>query len=307
VSGAGEGGTTGLRTLLEEKTAEVEALRAQLDEVRARELGARAELVRSAQLATLGNLIRGVAHEVNTPLGALSSNHDTTRRALEKLQRILDDEVVTPDELVEVRRIVYAITAVEETNAMAMERMKHVVSSLRTFGRPDRSEIDRIDLAEALEGTLDLVKHELGGSITVERELSELPLIECYAQQLNQVFMNLMMNAIHAMAGGGSLSVRTRALEDAVEVEIADTGSGISPENLEKLFEPGFTTKKGRVGMGLGLAICREIVDRHGGRIDVDSELDVGTTFTVRLPLALPGGEEPVAVLDEAQTRGGVQ
>ncbi|MGD8288843.1 MAG: ATP-binding protein [Gemmatimonadota bacterium] len=307
MSGAGEGGTTGLRTLLEEKTAEVEALRAQLDEVRARELGARAELVRSAQLATLGNLIRGVAHEVNTPLGALSSNHDTTRRALEKLQRILDDEVVTPDELVEVRRIVYAITAVEETNAMAMERMKHVVSSLRTFGRPDRSEIDRIDLAEALEGTLDLVKHELGGSITVERELSELPLIECYAQQLNQVFMNLMMNAIHAMAGGGSLSVRTRALEDAVEVEIADTGSGISPENLEKLFEPGFTTKKGRVGMGLGLAICREIVDRHGGRIDVDSELDVGTTFTVRLPLALPGGEEPVAVLDEAQTRGGVQ
>lgn len=296
-----------LEARLAEVTGEVERLENELQEVRAREVGARAELVRSTQLATLGNLVRGVAHEINTPLGALASNHDTTRRALEKLQRILDDEVVTPDELVEVRRIVHAVTAVQETNVMAVERMKHVVSALRTFGRPDRSEIDRVSLEAALEGTLELAKHELGRGIAVETDFGGIPDVECYAQQVNQVFMNLMMNAIHAMVDGGTLRVRGRSLGDAVEVDIADTGSGISPEHLEKLFEPGFTTKGGRVGMGLGLAICREIVDRHGGRISVDSELGVGTTFTVRLPLRLPGPAERVASLDEAQTPGGIR
>lgn len=278
---------------------EVDGLRAELEAVRAREQGARAELVRAAQLATLGNLVRGVAHEINTPLGALSSNHDTTRRALGKLQRILDDEVVTPDELGEVRRIVRAIAAVQETNELAVERMKHVVSSLRRFGRPDRSEVDRIDLADAISGTLDLAKHQLGDSIAVELRLGDTPRVECYAQQVNQVFMNLIMNAAHAMQGGGTLTIRSRAIGDAVEIEISDTGTGIKPEDLDKLFEPGFTTKGGRVGMGLGLAICREIVDRHGGDIAVESEVGVGTTFTVRLALALPESREPVAAHEQ--------
>jgi signal transduction histidine kinase len=280
---------------LDRARREIEALRKELEDVRARELGARAELVRSAQLATLGNLVRGVAHEINTPLGALASNHDTTRRALAKLQRILDDEVVTADELVEVRRIVHAITAVEETNVMAVDRMKHVVASLRTFGRPDRSEVDRVELREAIRGTLDLMKHEMGGGIEVRLELDELPLVECYAQQVNQVFMNLMMNAVHAMGARGTLTVRARALDGAVEVEVSDTGPGIPPKSLERLFEPGFTTKGKRVGMGLGLAICREIVDRHRGGISVSSEVGIGTTFTVRLPLELADEDEPAA------------
>jgi two-component system NtrC family sensor kinase len=268
-------------------TAEAAALRRELDEVRARELGARAELVRTAQLATLGNLVRGVAHEINTPLGALASNHDTTSRALEKLQRILDDEVVTPDELVEVRRIVKAVTAVQETNVMAVERMKHVVQSLRNFGRPDRSEIDRVDLRDGIEGTLALIKHQMGPSISVVREIYDLPLVECYAQQVNQVFMNLMVNAAQAMGERGTLTVRARAVDDGVEVQVSDTGPGIKPENLDRLFEPGFTTKGKRVGMGLGLAICREIIDRHAGDISVATQVGVGTTFTVRLPLTL--------------------
>lgn len=276
-------------------SAEAAALRRELDEVRASELGARAELVRTAQLATLGNLVRGVAHEVNTPLGALSSNHDTTSRALAKLQRILDDEVVTPDELVEVRRIVHAVTAVQETNVMAVERMKHVVRSLRNFGRPDRSEIDRVDLREAIEGTLDLMKHQLGPSISVVQELEELPLIECYAQQVNQVFMNLMVNAAQAMGENGTLTVSARTEPEGVEVRVSDTGPGISPEHLDRLFEPGFTTKGKRVGMGLGLAICREIIDRHAGEISVASEVGVGTTFLVRLPLTLSAEGEAAA------------
>ena len=291
-----------LAARLSRATHEVEALRTELEEVRARELGARAELVRSAQLATLGQLVRGVAHEVNTPLGALASNQDTTRRALDRLQRILDDEVVTPDELGEVRRIVHAVTAVQETNLMAVERMKHVVSSLRNFGRPDRSEIDHVDLVEAIEGTLDLMKHELGKATRVEQDLAELPLVECYAQQVNQVFMNLMMNAAHAMGESGTLTIRARPAGDAVEVQVSDTGQGIAPENLERLFEPGFTTKGKRVGMGLGLAICQEIIDRHDGQISVQSEVGVGTTFTLRLPLRLADGKKPAATPSGAQT-----
>lgn len=293
--------TADLAERLAEATAEVESLRSELEAVRASEVNARAELVRSAQLATLGHLVRGVAHEINTPLGALASNHDTTRRALGKLQVILEDEVVTEDELVEVRRIVRAITAVEETNVMAVDRMKHVVSSLRTFGRPDRSEIDRVDLAEAVRRTLELLKHELGAGIEIECDLGHLPLVECYAQQVNQVFMNLMVNAGHAMGESGKLTVRMRNAGDAVEAQVSDTGHGIAPENLEQLFEPGFTTKGGRVGMGLGLAICRDIVDRHAGEISVASEVGVGTTFTLRLPLSLPDTTKPEATLDQAQ------
>jgi len=268
--------------------------------MRKRELGARAELVRNAQLATLGNLVRGVAHEINTPLGALASNHDTTSRALEKLQRILDDEVVTPDELIEVRRIVKAVTAVQETNVMAVERMKHVVQSLRNFGRPDRSEIDRVDLRDAIEGTLDLIRHQMGPSISVVREIEELPLVECYAQQVNQVFMNLMVNAAHAMGERGTLTVRARTVDDGVEIQVADTGPGISAEHLDRLFEPGFTTKGKRVGMGLGLAICREIIDRHAGEVTVASQVGVGTTFTVRLPLRLSLQSAQAAAVGQA-------
>jgi two-component system NtrC family sensor kinase len=302
VSAPAEADRSELIARLAEARAEVEALEAELTALRAREESARAELVRSAQLATLGNLVRGVAHEINTPLGALASNHDTTRRALDKLQRILDDEVVTPDELVEVRRIVHTVTAVQETNVMAVDRMKHVVSSLRNFGRPDRSEIDQLDLGEAIRGTLDLIRHELGSAISVETDFGDIPLVQCYAQQVNQVFMNLMMNAAHAMTDGGTLAITTRAVGDAVEVDVSDTGRGITPDHLERLFEPGFTTKGKRVGMGLGLAICREIVDRHGGSITVQTEVDVGTTFTVRLPTWLAGEGKPAKALDEART-----
>lgn len=251
-----------------------------------------AELVRAAQLATLGNLVRGVAHEINTPLGALASNHDTTRRALAKLQEILADEVVTPDELSEVRRIVHAVTAVQETNAMAVERMKHVVSSLRQFGRPDRSEVDKVDLADAINGTLDLAGHQAGPGISIERDFGDVPPVECYAQQVNQVLMNLIVNAVQAMGEQGTLTIRTRRTGGSVEIQISDTGPGIAPAHLERLFEPGFTTKGRRMGMGLGLAICREIVDRHAGRISVTSEVGAGTTFTINLPIDLAEGGE---------------
>ncbi len=247
---------------------------------------AQAELVNSAKLATLGTMVAGVAHEINTPLGAIHSNHDVIERALNKLQDILEDEVVTPDELEEVRKIVKAMDGVLHTNAIAVERMVKLVDSLRTFGRPDRADVDHVDLHEGIEGTLALLGHEMG-DVEVLLEFDELPLVECYPHRINQVFMNLLHNALQAIEGVGTLTVRTRAETERVTVAVSDTGGGISPDDLEHLFEPGFTTKGDRVGMGLGLVITRQIVDQHGGEIAVESVLGQGSTFTVRLPLRL--------------------
>lgn len=260
--------------------------RTELEELRR----AQTELVNSAKLATLGSLVAGVAHEINTPLGALHSNHDVIERALNKLQDILEDEIVTPDELEQVRKIVRAIDGVLHTSGIAVERMVKLVDSLRTFGRPDRADVDRTDLHEGIEGTLAVLGHEIH-DVEIVREFDDIPQVECYPDRINQVFMNLMLNALQAMGESGTLTIRTRSNEDQVSVAISDTGSGIPPETLERVFDPGFTNKGERVGMGLGLAITRQIVDQHGGQITVDTVLGEGTTFTVHLPLTLSGRE----------------
>jgi two-component system NtrC family sensor kinase len=273
---------------LKEMSEDVRRSHAELEKAYEQLRTAQAELVNSAKLASLGNLIAGVAHEINTPLGALYSNHDTIRRALERLQEILEDEVVDEDELEDVRRIVKAIDGVTSTNNMAVDRMVKIVDSLRTFGRVDRSELDVVDLHEGIESTLAILRHELRGRITVEKEYGELPRVECYPNQVHQIFMNLIVNAAQAIRGEGTITIRTRHVDDHVEIDIADTGVGIAAETMARIFDPGFTTKGKRMGMGMGLLITRKIVDRHGGRLRVDSEVGVGTTFTVRLPVRLP-------------------
>lgn len=262
-----------------------------------------AERVNAAKLATLGTLVAGVAHEINTPLGALGSNHDVLRRALARLREILADEVVEPDELEEVRRIVRALNGVMTVNDLAMTRVNTLVSSLRRFGRLDRADVDRVDIHEGIDVAITLLEHELRDRITVVREYGELPRVECYPQQLNQVFMNLLINAIQAMPESGTLAIRSELVScaesddasrarpgggDEVAVSVTDTGGGIAPEDIDRIFEPGFTTKGSRVGMGLGLPIARQTVDRHGGRIEVASAPGQGTTFTVHLPVSLP-------------------
>jgi two-component system, NtrC family, sensor kinase len=254
--------------------------------VSASEAAALAERVNSAKLATLGMLVAGVAHEINTPLGALNSNHDVLRRALERLQGILEDEQVDETELDEVRRIVRAIGDVLQVNTLAVQRMVQIVGSLRTFGRLDRARIDSVDLHEGLESALSLLAHEMRGRVAVVRDFGALPRVRCYAQQVNQLFMNLLLNAVQAIRGPGTITLRTRPLGDAeVEMEIMDTGVGIPAEHQARIFEPGFTTKGSRVGMGLGLLISQQIVEQHGGRIRVRSSDGEGTTFTVVLPV----------------------
>jgi two-component system, NtrC family, sensor kinase len=247
-----------------------------------------ADLVNQTRLATLGLMVAGLAHEINTPLGALNSNHDVLRRALGRLQAILEDEVVEPHELEEVRRVVRAIDGILQVNDMAVERMRSLVGSLRNFGRIDRAEIDFADLHEGIESTLAIVAHEMK-PVRIVREFGSLPRVECLPHQVNQVVMNLLLNSRQAMPDGGTVTIRTWSEPDFACIEIRDTGTGMTASTVARIFEPGFTTKGSRIGMGLGLLITRQIIDRHDGSIDVWSEPGVGTAFTIKLPLrAIP-------------------
>ncbi|HSK18259.1 MAG TPA: HAMP domain-containing sensor histidine kinase [Longimicrobiales bacterium] len=258
-----------------------------------------AALVQQAKLATLGMLVAGIAHELNTPLGALHGNHDVLQRALHKLHAILEDEVVEPHELDEVRRIVAAVTSIVQVNELAMARMVQLVKDLRNFGRLDRADIDVVDLHEGIRSTIAIMGVH-SRTVTIDTEFGVLPAVRCHPDRLNQVWMNLLMNAVHASPAGGRVHVRTHPLDAMVRIEIVDDGAGIPTENLERIFEPGFTTKSGRVGMGLGLAIAREVVQQHGGSIRVASERGVGTTFTIDLPVA-----GPIADTEPAASHGG--
>lgn len=241
----------------------------------------------AANLQTLGMLVAGIAHELNTPLGALQSNHDVLNRALARLSTILEDDRVDENELAEVRRVFRAVGEIARVNTLAVERMGQIVTGLRSFGRLDRAEIDTVDIHEGLESTLALLRHEMGGRVELLRDYGSLPAVECYPHQLNQLFMNLLLNAIQAVREQGTVTIRTRAVDAGVAIEISDTGVGIPPENLGRIFQPGFTTKNSRVGMGMGLLICRRIVEQHDGTIEVRSAPGGGTTFVVGIPLRL--------------------
>jgi signal transduction histidine kinase len=246
---------------------------------------AQSRLVQSAKMAALGQLVAGVAHEINTPLAAVVSNNDLFLRCFHRLREALK---VAPVSLEDRSTVERDLSAVEELTAVTREacvRMTGIVRTLRTFARLDEADVKAVDLHEGLESTLVLVAHLLKGGITVQRHYGQLPGVECHSNQINQVFMNLIVNACQAMGEQGTLTLSTRAVGDEVEVQIGDTGHGIPQERLGSIFDPGFTTKGPTIGTGLGLSIVYQIVSGHGGEILVESEVDHGTTFTLRLPI----------------------
>ena len=169
---------------------------------------------------------------------------------------------------------------------IACERISEVVRGLKTFARVDSSELRKVNLNEHLQNTLKLTQGEFHRRIHVETDFGDLPPVECHAQMLNQVFLNILVNAGQAIEGEGKIAVRTRREGDDVEVSISDTGRGIKPEDRSKILAGGFTTKAVGVGTGLGLAISKKIVEEtHGGSLSFESEVGVGTTFHIRIPI----------------------
>ena len=236
------------------------------------------------QMAAVGRLLAGIVHEINTPLGAIFSNNEVISRSLELLSPLLAEG--TPDALERAGRLVATCQSLAGVDRIACERIRSVIRGLKTLSRVDGSEPRRVDLNQNLADTVKLTQAEFRRRVTVETDFGDLPEVECYPQMLNQVFLNLLMNAGQAIEGEGRIVIRTRLEGGAVHVSVSDTGRGISPEVQKHIFEPGFTTKPVGEGTGLGLPIAREIVEeRHGGAIDFESRQGVGTTFHIRIPV----------------------
>lgn len=247
------------------------------------------QLVHSEKMASLGMLVAGIAHEINTPMGSINSMHDTLIRATDKLKGVLGE--ACDEESPHHKKVESMIKIIDDANRVIQEgteRVTTIVRRLRSFARLDQAELDEAaDIHEGLEDTLTLIHHEIKHNITVHRHYGKIPKIACRMSQLNQVFVNILINAKQAIHGKGEITITTYVRGNDVAIEFKDTGIGIPKENLNRILDPGFTTKGVGVGTGLGLSICYQIVQEHHGEILVESEVGKGSTFTVVIPTDL--------------------
>lgn len=269
----------------------VEALRSSLKELEQahRHLkDTQTQLVQAEKMASLGTLVAGIAHEINTPIGSVNSMHDTLMRATAKLCDVLEEECAEDSpNCKKIRAMLKVIGDANRVIRTGTERVTTIVRRLRSFARLDEAELKEADIHEGLEDTLMLVHHELKHTIQVNRNYGEIPRIPCYLARLNQVFVNLLINAKHAIHGKGEITIATYERAGNVYIEVTDTGVGIPKDKLNKIFDPGYTTKSVGVGTGLGLSICYQIMQEHHGEIRVESEVGEGTTFTLVIPTNL--------------------
>lgn len=247
-----------------------------------------AKLLHSEKLASLGQLVAGVAHEINTPVTAIVGNVRPLSRELANLR-----ERATLHGDASIHRIAERMQAILDVVGRGAERTAGIVQDLRTFSRIDETQPQPCDLREGIEASLRLLRPQWVGRIQVHTEYGELPLVSAAAGPINQVFMNLIANACDAVEGSGNVWIRTSCDGDSVAISIQDDGCGVAPENLSRIFDPFFTTKKLGQGTGLGLAISAGIIRDHGGTVEVESTPRVGSTFRVVLPVRRPKAESP--------------
>jgi len=277
------------------------------------------QLIQSEKMSSLGQMVAGVAHEINTPLAYVKNSLGTVADKLPDLGKVIEESerlltllqaggnanadmlsrqfalVSSHIARLKQQRVVDGLTGLVKDGLYGTGQMAEIVGNLKDFSRLDRSKVTGFNLNEGLNSTLLLAKHLLK-SVSVDKQFGDIPAIICSPSQINQVFLNLVTNAAQAMEEGqGTLTLTTRSENAGVAVEVADNGKGIPPDVLPKIFDPFFSTKEIGKGTGLGLSISYKIVEQHGGRITVESQPGTGTKFTVWLPLkppvesALPG------------------
>jgi signal transduction histidine kinase len=245
------------------------------------------KLIQSEKMASLGNLVAGVSHEINNPMGAINSSNRGTTKIIERLLEVISADR-SSEELRNDKKFQKFISLMQENNRvslMAGERITKIVKTLKNFARLDEAEFQLSDIHKGIEDTLVLLHHELKYRIDVKKEFGEIPEIDCSPNQLNQVFMNILMNAIQSIEDKGEIIIRTFSDPVNVYTEISDSGKGISEKDLRKIFDPGFTTKSSGVGTGLGLSIVYNIIEAHKGKISVESEVGKGTKFSIQIPI----------------------
>ncbi len=287
---------------LEEKNRKLQQLYSDLK-------NAQLQLIQSEKMASLGQLVAGIAHELNNPISYIYANMKELEnyiRAIDRLLKTLTREASQPDFA---RRLSHTLQEIREKYDLdfiqqdignliresieGSQRVKQVVQNLRNFSRLDEAEFKAVDLHEGLDSTLMLLQNEMKNRITVHRQYGSLPKVHCHPGHLNQVFMNLLLNAVQAIEGQGNIWIRTEQQGEEVLIEIRDDGRGIPPEIVTKIFDPFFTTKPVGQGTGLGLSISYNIIKEHGGRIEVESQPGAGTTFRIYLPIQPTRAGEP--------------
>lgn len=262
------------------------------------------QLLQSEKMAAVGQLAAGVAHEINNPVGFVSSNLGSLGlyvnrlfdllAAYEELEQALPADhparigVTRARETAEIDYLRQDIPDLLRESEEGLTRVKRIVNDLKNFSRNDEGEWQDADLNGGLESTLNVVWNELKYKAHVVRELGDLPPVRCIPAQINQVFMNLLVNAAQAIEGSGTITLRSGTSDANAWVEIADTGKGMTPEVMERIFEPFYTTKPIGKGTGLGLSISADIMKRHHGSLTVRSQIGEGSCFRLALPLEGP-------------------
>lgn len=303
---------------LDDSNAKLQDINAHLEESvqsRTRELSKalgdlrtqQAQLVQSEKMASLGQMVAGVAHEINTPLGYARSNVETVRESAGGMRALIqgyEDAIKNPGAglaaLEETRRRWNPEESLEEIDMLlgdadhGLQQIAELVMSLKDFSRVDRSMTELFDLNDGLDVALKICQNQIKGRIEIEKNYGELPRIPCAPSQLNQVFLNILNNAAQAIEGEGTIKISTRDSGDNVEIAITDSGCGMDAQTQAHIFEPFFTTKDVGKGTGLGLSIVFKIIEDHRGTIGVKSTLGEGTEFLITLPKR-PGKSAPVA------------
>jgi two-component system NtrC family sensor kinase len=293
--------------ITQSREAEIELKKshAELQEAYAKLQDIQSQLLQSEKMASIGQLAAGVAHEINNPIGYVYSNLGSLQKYLDDVFTVLDAYAHLEPLLASHIEAMNTISAVkqkadldflrEDVTALMREsregitRVKKIVQDLKDFSHVgSEEEWQMANLHHGIDSTLNIVNNELKYKAEVMKEYGDIPEIECLPPQLNQVFMNLFVNAAHAIEERGSITVRTGHDQDSVWAEVSDTGKGIAPENLKRIFDPFFTTKPVGTGTGLGLSVSYSIIQKHNGSINVASEVGKGTTFRVTLPIKQP-------------------
>jgi len=285
---------------LDAKVAELEVKREEQRVLIDKLAAARNQAMQAERLASIGQLAAGVAHEINNPVGFVLSNF----KSLERYVADVFDVIAAYEAAEPLLPVGPALARLRQAKDAAeldfvrddvrqlliescdgLDRVKRIVQDLKDFSRVGENGWQKADLVRGLESTLNVVRNELKYKAEIVRRYGAMPEVECIPSQLNQVFMNLLVNAAHAITGHGSITIVSGTAGDEVWVAVSDTGSGMPPEVVGRIFDPFFTTKPVGQGTGLGLSLSYSIVRRHAGRIEVESRVGVGTTFRVWLPI----------------------
>ncbi|MDY6903253.1 MAG: response regulator [Thermodesulfobacteriota bacterium] len=272
------------------------------------------QMMQSEKMVAIGQLAAGVAHEVNNPVGFVNSNLSTLTEYVQDIARVVEkgrsfvntvasgdtdlhsEEIITRarelqqmDDDLDMDFVLNDIGALLAESREGLDRIKKIVIDLKDFAHPGDEQMVEADINAGLDSTLNVVWNELKYKVSLKKDYGQLPFVKCFPQQLNQVFMNILVNAAHAIEDKGEVTITTQAENNMVVVRISDTGCGIAPENISKIFDPFFTTKEVGKGTGLGMNVAYNIIQNHGGTIDVKSEVGKGTTFEIRVPVSGAG------------------